>query len=133
MAFLAYSSEPSTAGDSGFRLSVGLLPFSCGRRDAQLSDQIVGTWYYDHPTKHGSMTFDRDGSYSASWGDQRQTNSWIAKWQVRHGVLLATSLKSNDVPVTGITMSRVVELEPRLFIADINDGGTNVITRSFYR
>jgi hypothetical protein len=69
-------------------VALSLLTTACGRQDAKLSKQIVGTW--SSSRQHSTETYASDGSFLTLVQMQYKTNIYAGTWQITGGIMVET-------------------------------------------
>jgi hypothetical protein len=102
------------------------LLIGCDRRDAKLSQQVLGTWNYAGAAR-GGMDIASDGHFSSIWTKSEYQGTWV----VKEGVLVMTCTNAsgpNREPVGRIERFRIVEVDSSRLALECN-GQTNCLER----
>jgi hypothetical protein len=105
-----------------------LLLTSCSRPDAQLGQEIVGTWRHNSPGTPVVMTIGPDGSFSSKLRYPSFTMTWSGTWEISNGVFVTTATKSNDVPFHFVAHCRIVRLDSHDLACQIDYLSNGIIT-----
>jgi uncharacterized protein YcfL len=84
-------------------IALSLLMTACGPHDADLRQQVAGTWFQGPHT----LTLAPDGSYTSIFPD-KPAITYKAKWHIERGFLMMTDVSSNSVPIAGNTTVKIV-------------------------
>jgi hypothetical protein len=98
---------------------IGLLVAGCHRREAKLTDQIVGAW--NHVDGGFSMTISSDGSFSSGSSNVAYQGTWL----VGDAVLVmtitnATGTKQHE-PVGSVDRMKIVQVDESHLTLEQND------------
>jgi hypothetical protein len=84
-------------------IALSLLMTACNRHDADLRQQVTGSWVQGPHT----LTLAPDGSYTSVFpGNPAIT--YKARWHIDRGFLVVTDVRSNSVPMAGNTTVKIV-------------------------
>jgi hypothetical protein len=102
-------------------LVLSLLLTSCEKRDSRLRQQVVGTW----GKEHGEMILDTKGTFHSQWRGSNKSVDFFGKWEVKNGILLASSTNidshgfTNVPPVGRVDSFRIIQVDAaRLVLGD---------------
>jgi hypothetical protein len=87
-------------------IALSFFMTGCGRHDANLRQQVVGTWEQGAHT----LTLAPDGSYTSIFPG-KWVITYTAKWRVERGYLVVTDVKSNSVPMAGNTNVKILAVD----------------------
>lgn len=90
----------------------------CGRREATLQRKLVGTW--ELTNKSGVITMSADGSFLSQFTGRTQVWVYEGTWQIRDGVIVVTTKKSNSVPRSDVNLCRIIRADGHELIYDLS-------------
>lgn len=68
-------------------VGLSLLLIGCGRSDAHLQKEVVGSWARDSQFK---MTLSPDGSFVSHWATTNKNLTYQGTWNVQNGNMICT-------------------------------------------
>jgi hypothetical protein len=68
-------------------IALSLVLFGCGRRDAQLQKDVVGSWMLG---SNFQMTLSPDGSFISHWAATNNSVTYRGTWKIQEGKMVST-------------------------------------------
>jgi hypothetical protein len=68
-------------------VTLSLVMFGCGRRDAQLQKEVVGDWTRDG---YFEMSLSPDGSFVSHWTTTNKNLTYQGTWKIQDGSVVST-------------------------------------------
>ena len=105
---------------------LSLVFTSCDRRDAQLRQQIAGTWYLSSGVIRGVIVFVSDGSASSHLTNGTEELAFQMTWKVKDGIIISTDTRAsarnttNWIAVGDITRLKVIHVDDHQLVYSSN-------------
>jgi predicted RNA-binding protein with PUA domain len=105
---------------------LSLVFTSCDRRDAQLRQQIAGTWYLSSGVIRGVIVFVSDGSASSHLTNGTEELAFQMTWKVKDGIIISTDTRAsarnttNWIAVGDVTRSEVIHVDDHQLVYSSN-------------
>jgi hypothetical protein len=84
-------------------IALSLLVTACKRKGPDVRQYVVGTWYQGQHT----LTLSTNGDYISVFPGKPDI-TYKGKWRIDRGTLIVTDVKSNSVPMAGVTTVQIL-------------------------
>jgi hypothetical protein len=95
----------------------GLVAVFVARCHAAHDTRLVGNWF----SSNGVMTLHADGRFESSFTNRTNVWAYEGTWLTRSNMLIATSLRSNDVPFHDVATFKIIRADKSNLIYSIGD------------